>query len=66
MANKHTPSYKTPEELLKTNPKVSRPVVQQYAELKKQLEKLGVDTTSHYMLSSPWRAISNLKKDTRK
>ena len=66
MANKHTTSYKTPEELLKTNPKVSRSVVQEYDELKKQLEKLGVDTEAHYTLSSPWLPMTRFKRKPHK
>ena len=63
-----TPSYKTPEELLKANPRVSKSAVEQYRELKKQLEKLGikVDTKSRYTLSSPWHIPSNLKGKNRK
>ena len=54
---------KTPEELLKSNPKVSRMVVVQYHELEKQLEKLDVDTKSHYTLSPPLGGIiSNFHK----
>ena len=64
---KRPPSYKTPEELLQTNPRVSKSVVAQYRELKKQLEKLGVevDTKSRYTLSSPWHVPSNLKGKKR-
>ena len=64
---KRLPSYKTPEELLKANPQVSKSVVAQYNELKKQLEKLGVevDTKSRYTLSSPWEVHSNFKGKKR-
>ena len=58
---KHPPSYKTSKELLQANPRVSKSVVAQYCELEKQLEKLGVDTKSHYTLSSPWRVTLNFK-----
>ena len=65
---KHSPSYKTSEELLQANPRVSKSVVAKYHELKKQLEKLGVevDTKSRYTLSSPWHIPSNLKGKNRK
>ena len=65
---KLTPSYETSEELLKANPRVSKSAVEQYRELKKQLEKLGikVDTKSRYTLSSPWHVPSNLKGENRK
>ena len=53
-----------PERLLETNPKVSKSVVTQYAELEKKLEKLGVDTKPHYTLSPPFGGMSSdlLKK----
>ena len=52
------------EQLLETNPKVSKSVVNQYAELEKKLEKLGVDTKPHYTLSPPfgWMSSDLLKK----
>ena len=64
---KRFPSYKTPEELLKANPRVSRSAIEQYRELKRQLEKLGikVDTKSRYTLSSPWEVHSNFKGKNR-
>ena len=49
------------EEILERNPKVSRLVVEQYRELEKKLEELGVDTKPHYTLSPPFGgAVSNL------
>ena len=64
---KHPPSYKASEELLQANPRVSKSVVEQYRELKKQLEKLGVkvDTKSLYTLSSPWQVHFNFKGENR-
>ena len=49
--------HKTPEELLKSNPKVSESIVVQYNELEKKLIKLGVDTKPHYTLSPPLGGI---------
>ena len=58
-------SGKTIERMLASNPKVSKSVVKQYRELEKKLEKLGVDTKSHYTLSPPLgEAISNFGKKT--
>lgn len=56
MINKHQkPLQQTPEELLKNNPKVSKSVVERYAQLKKQLKKLGVDIPKpRYTLSHPF------------
>ncbi len=54
-------SGKAIEQVLASNPKVSKSVVKQYRELEKKLEKLGVDTKSHYTLSPPLGgAIPNL------
>ena len=48
------------EKILERNPKVSKLVVEQYRELEKKLEELGVDTKPHYTLSPPFGgAISN-------
>ncbi len=54
----------TPEQLLRNNPKVSKSVVAQFADLEQKLEKLGVDTKPHYSLSPPFGWISSdlLKK----
>ncbi len=53
---------KNAEELLNSNPKISRSIVSQYRDLEKQLKKLGVDTKSHYTLSPPLGGIvSNLQ-----
>ncbi len=41
------------EELLKNNPRVSKPVIEQYRDLVQKLEKLGVDTRPRYTLSPP-------------
>ena len=41
------------DNILKANPGVSRSVVSQYQELKKQLEGLGVKTKPSYTLTPP-------------
>ena len=52
---------KSTGKLLESNPKVSKPVVAQWRELEKQLEKLGVDTKPRYTLSPPFGGnVSNL------
>ena len=51
------------KEMLDRNPKVSKVVVNEYRELEKKLEKLGVDTKPRYMLSPPFGGtLSNLSK----
>ncbi len=56
-------AYKTTEEVLNSNPKISKLVVFQYHELEKQLEEVGVDTRSRYTLSPPFGGIiSNLQE----
>ena len=64
MSDNHKISVTPPEKILENNPKVSKSVVTQYAELEKKLEKLGVDTKPHYTLSPPFGGMSSdlLKK----
>ena len=50
---------KSPEELLKSNPKVSKPVVAQWRDLEKKLEKLGVETKPRYTLSPPFGGVTS-------
>ena len=57
VSDNHENSVTHPEYILETNPKVSKSVVIQYAELEKKLEKLGVDTRPHYTLSPPFGGI---------
>lgn len=53
MTGKTPEKLQSPDNILETNPNVSRSVVSQYQELKKQLEGLGVKTKPSYTLTPP-------------
>ena len=53
MSRKIPEKSQSADSILKANPGVSRSVVSQYQELKKQLEGLGVNTKPSYTLTPP-------------
>ncbi len=59
-ANPRPLKIKSPEELLKNIPKVSKPVVAQWRELEKKLEKFGVETKPRYTLSPPFGGVTSI------
>ncbi len=54
-SHKHSPLF---DAHLKSNPKVSKSVVEQYQMLEKELHRLGVDTRARYTLSHPFDRVA--------
>lgn len=59
MSNQPKKQFICPESRLKDNSNIDKLVINQYHELEKQLNKLGVDTKPRYTLSPPFGGISD-------
>jgi len=65
MSNTKRKSFRPAHERLKSNPKVSASVVEQYQKLESELHRLGVDTRTRYTLLHPfdWMGFQRLSKN---